>query len=134
MPQDPLPHPSSSPHHQVPGGPHRAAGVPFPSGAGPGPMSPPIGSGVATASAGLGGMSHDPNTPPKAPAVNKLGGRAGGPQTTPKDTIPLARTPRKQRSSRVHVDEKVELQRLPGFLGTLPFPDGPAAGSKDLTV
>ncbi|BGP53682.1 serine/threonine-protein phosphatase 2A 56 kDa regulatory subunit delta isoform [Rhodotorula sphaerocarpa] len=116
MPQDPLPHPSSSPHHQVPGGPHRAAGVPFPSGAGPGPMSPPIGSGVATASAGLGGMSHDPNTPPKAPAVNKLGGRAGGPQTTPKDTIPLARTPRKQRSSRVHVDEKVELQRLPGFL------------------
>ncbi|KWU45009.1 protein phosphatase 2A regulatory B subunit [Rhodotorula sp. JG-1b] len=60
-------------------------------------------------------MSHDPNTPPKAPAINKVKGMSG-PQATPKDTIPMARTPRKQRSSRVHVDEKVELQRLPGFL------------------
>ncbi|POY70207.1 hypothetical protein BMF94_6790 [Rhodotorula taiwanensis] len=119
MPPDPLPHPSSSPHHQLPGGPHRTAGgVPFPTSAGGGvaaPMSPPPGAGIATASAGLGGMSHDPNTPPKVPAINKLKG-IGGPQGTPKDTIPLARTPRKQRSSRVHVDEKVELQRLPGFL------------------
>jgi serine/threonine-protein phosphatase 2A regulatory subunit B' len=117
MPPDPLPHPSSSPHHQLPGGLHRTAGVPFPTAsAGPGPMSPPPGAGVSIASAGLGGMSHDPNTPPKAPAINKIKGMSGT-QATPKDTIPMARTPRKQRSSRVHVDEKVELQRLPGFLG-----------------
>ncbi|GAA5880741.1 hypothetical protein JCM3774_005696 [Rhodotorula dairenensis] len=118
MPPDPLPHPSSSPHHQLPGGPHRTTSVPFPTtgpAPGPGPMSPPPGAGVSTASAGLGGMSHDPNTPPKVPAISKIKGM-GGPSATPKDTIPMARTPRKQRSSRVHVDEKVELQRLPGFL------------------
>lgn len=34
-----------------------------------------------------------------------------------KDTIPIAKTPRKQRSSRFHVTERVEIHRLPGFLG-----------------
>lgn len=35
-----------------------------------------------------------------------------------KDTIPLTgKTPRKQRSSRFHVTEKVELEKLPVFQG-----------------
>ncbi|GAA5861681.1 hypothetical protein JCM8547_000703 [Rhodosporidiobolus lusitaniae] len=116
MPPDPLPHPSSAPHHQlsnspssgVGGGlPLRQSGVPFPVGsAGISPSSSP-------APPDLSG-----GTPPKTPATNKLKSAAAGAQGTPKDTIPMttARTPRKQRSSRVHVTEKVELERLPGFL------------------
>lgn len=51
-------------------------------------------------------------TPPKAGALNRL--RQG-----PKDTIPIAAKtpPRKQRSSRFHVTEKVELEKLPNFNG-----------------
>ncbi|GAA5843783.1 hypothetical protein JCM9279_000142 [Rhodotorula babjevae] len=117
MPQDPLPHPSSSPHHPVPGGPQRTSAVPFPTSS----VSPPPGGAAATAAANLSHALHggptDLATPPKVQAgAGKLKGTAGGPQGTPKDTIPMARTPRKQRSSRVHVTEKVELERLPGFL------------------
>lgn len=50
-------------------------------------------------------------TPPKAGPIGKLR------QAGPKDTIPMTKTPRKQRSSRFHVTERVELEPLPGFLG-----------------
>ncbi|KAI9026482.1 protein phosphatase 2A regulatory B subunit [Phycomyces nitens] len=36
-------------------------------------------------------------------------------QTTPKDTIPLGKTPRRQRSSRFNVHEQVELEKYPHF-------------------
>ncbi|KAK4053660.1 serine/threonine-protein phosphatase 2A 56 kDa regulatory subunit delta isoform [Microbotryomycetes sp. JL201] len=109
MPADPLPHPSSSPHHPV--SPTRSAGGvsvgPYPTASG----SPPPNAAQAAANAA--------NTPPKA-------GIAGGsklrPTGTPKDTIPAAKSPRKQRSSRFHVSEKVELERLPGFM-EVPAPE-----------
>lgn len=51
-------------------------------------------------------------TPPKAGPLNRLRG-------TPKDTIPIVgKTPRKQRSSRFYVSEKVDIEKLPGFDGT----------------
>lgn len=61
------------------------------------------------------GLTPAQGTPPKA-------GPAGKARTTtgPKDTIPMAKTPRKQRSSRFHVTERVELERLPGFMGASP--------------
>ncbi|BGP13665.1 hypothetical protein JCM10213_002233 [Rhodosporidiobolus nylandii] len=110
MPPDPLPHPSSAPHHPLPSSSlPRQSGVPFPgaAGVGAGGISPSVSPGPP----------GEPATPPKAAAgaaANKLKTAQG----TPKDTIPMttARTPRKQRSSRVHVTEKVELERLPGFL------------------
>lgn len=53
--------------------------------------------------------------PPKAGTLGRL--RQG-----PKDTIPVnAKTPpRKQRSSRFHVTEKVELEKLPNFTEVVP--------------
>ncbi|GAA6056343.1 hypothetical protein JCM3770_000680 [Rhodotorula araucariae] len=119
MPADPLPHPSSAPHHHMPGGPQRTSAVPFPMSTSgiPSPVSPPPGAGAAVAAANLSQVLHgDLGTPPKVQPIGKLKAAVGGPQGTPKDTIPLARTPRKQRSSRVYVTEKVELERLPGFL------------------
>lgn len=58
-----------------------------------------------------------PQTPPKAGPIGKLQGKANIVPVPPgvKDTIPMAKTPRKQRSSRFHVTEKVELERLPSF-------------------
>lgn len=51
--------------------------------------------------------------PPRATTLNRL--RAG-----PKDTIPIVgKPPRKQRSSRFVVTEKVEIERLPAFNGSL---------------
>lgn len=51
-------------------------------------------------------------TPPKAGPLNRL--RNAG----PKDTIPIVgKSPRKQRSSRFHVTEKVDLEKLPNFNG-----------------
>jgi hypothetical protein len=56
-------------------------------------------------SGGVGGQ------PPKAGQLTKL--RQG-----PRDTIPIVgKSPRKQRSSRFHVTEKVHLDKLPGFNG-----------------
>ncbi|CAH7685723.1 phosphatase 2A regulatory B subunit-domain-containing protein [Phakopsora pachyrhizi] len=101
MPPDPMPHPSSSPHHPAPGGqislmsPNRSGSAGVPSSPGFGP----------------------PQTPPKSGPIGKLQGK-GNIVTVPpgvKDTIPIAKTPRKQRSSRFHVTEKVELERLPSF-------------------
>ncbi|KAJ3020269.1 UNVERIFIED_CONTAM: Serine/threonine-protein phosphatase 2A 56 kDa regulatory subunit delta isoform [Siphonaria sp. JEL0065] len=45
---------------------------------------------------------------PKAGGLNRLKG-------APKDTIPISKAPRRQRSSRFHVTERVELEKLPGF-------------------
>ncbi|KAM0756299.1 protein phosphatase 2A regulatory B subunit [Meredithblackwellia eburnea MCA 4105] len=122
MPQDPLPHPSSSPHHPInkPGG----TALPFPSAGGPSnSTSPPPGHATPPkaglihknrgGSPGAGGAS----APPPAGTAP-----AAGPGGTPKDTIPMAKTPRKQRSSRFHVTERVELERLPGFL-EVPVPE-----------
>jgi hypothetical protein len=51
-------------------------------------------------------------TPPRTSPLNRLRG--------PKDTIPIVgKPPRKQRSSRFVVTEKVEIERLPPFLGLL---------------
>ena len=50
-------------------------------------------------------------TPPRAGPLNRLRG-------TPKDTIPIVgKTPRKQRSSRFYVSDKVEIEKLPNFQG-----------------
>ncbi|KAI0928550.1 Serine/threonine-protein phosphatase 2A 56 kDa regulatory subunit delta isoform [Taiwanofungus camphoratus] len=56
-----------------------------------------------------------PLTPPRANALSRLR------PTGPKDTIPIVgKPPRKQRSSRFVVNEKVEIERLPPFLETPP--------------
>ncbi|GBE81997.1 Serine/threonine-protein phosphatase 2A 56 kDa regulatory subunit delta isoform [Sparassis crispa] len=56
-----------------------------------------------------------PLTPPRANTFNRLR------PTGPKDTIPIVgKPPRKQRSSRFVVKEKVEIERLPPFLETPP--------------
>ncbi|GAA5987578.1 hypothetical protein JCM11641_005366 [Rhodosporidiobolus odoratus] len=122
MPADPLPHPSSAPHHPVGSPAHpRTSGVPFPGG---------VVGGISPSSSPAPPGSAEPGTPPKASAgVAEPGAKglktavgaaagAGAGAGAPKDTIPMtaARTPRKQRSSRVHVTEKAELERLPGFL------------------
>lgn len=49
---------------------------------------------------------------PRSQSLNRLR------NSTPKDTIPIAgKPPRKQRSSRFHVTEHVEIERLPSFAG-----------------
>ncbi len=67
---------------------------------------------------------------PDASGEDRLGGEPGGPITpprlgarglrpAPKDTIPISgKPPRKQRSSRFVVNEKVEIERLPAFSGS----------------
>ena len=50
-------------------------------------------------------------TPPRAGPLQRL---RGG----PKDTIPIVgKAPRKQRSSRFYVSDKVEIEKLPAFTG-----------------
>lgn len=135
MPQDPLPHPSAVPHHP------RQSAVPTPAsmsspssnnmspsssaaaGAGLSPQqnsSPATGSGFDSPSSSSS-FAQQQQTPPKVGPMSKLRGAAPvstTAQQAPKDVIPTPKTPRKQRSSRFHVTEKVELERLPGFLGT----------------
>ncbi|CAG8513415.1 9853_t:CDS:2, partial [Acaulospora colombiana] len=53
--------------------------------------------------------SHSKEEPPKRDPLNRLI------KGTPKDSIPLSKGPRRQRSSRFHVTEKVELEKLPNF-------------------
>lgn len=85
-------------------------------------VSPPP-AGAAVAASALDGTPHHgmpslhgPNaTPPKAGPINKLRGNTPG-QGTPKDTIPIAKTPRKQRSSRFHVTEKIDIHPLPALM------------------
>ena len=47
---------------------------------------------------------------PKSGPINRL-------KNTPKDSIPISKTPRRQRSSRFQVTEKVDLEKLSAFKG-----------------
>ncbi|KAI0720978.1 protein phosphatase PP2A0 B subunit gamma isoform [Cerioporus squamosus] len=63
---------------------------------------------------GGGDAAGGPLTPPRAGTLANRGLRPG-----PKDTIPISgKPPRKQRSSRFVVNEKVEIERLPAFSET----------------
>jgi len=67
--------------------------------------------GLTVGMAGIGLEGRQPGQPPKAGQLTKL--RQG-----PRDTIPIVgKSPRKQRSSRFHVTEKVHLEKLPAFSG-----------------
>jgi serine/threonine-protein phosphatase 2A regulatory subunit B' len=67
--------------------------------------------GLTVGMAGIALENRQPGQPPKAGQLNKL--RQG-----PRDTIPVVgKSPRKQRSSRFHVTEKVHLEKLPAFNG-----------------
>lgn len=78
------------------------------------PQDPvPHGNSVRSVSPGGG-----EGTPPKSGPLGRL--RNGG--AGPKDTIPVVgKTPRKQRNSRLHATERVELEKLPGFHGSYSF-------------
>jgi hypothetical protein len=111
MPPDPIPHSSASPHHPVstpsPSLGNRGSAVN--SGSPTSPTSP-------TSAHPIHGLNRDNATPPRAGPIGRLRQTSGSP-ATPRDTIPIARSPRRQRSSRFHVTERVELQRLPSFTG-----------------
>ncbi|KAJ3058502.1 Serine/threonine-protein phosphatase 2A 56 kDa regulatory subunit delta isoform, partial [Podochytrium sp. JEL0797] len=47
--------------------------------------------------------------------IPKVGGAMNRLKGAPKDTIPISKAPRRQRSSRFHVTERVELEKLPNF-------------------
>ncbi|KAI7951401.1 hypothetical protein MJO28_007085 [Puccinia striiformis f. sp. tritici] len=102
-PVDPLPHPSASLHHPInTNQPNQSA------------LSSPRSPNNNTNN----NQYVTPQTPPKAGPIGKLQGKANNSVPVPpgvKDTIPMVKTPRKQRSSRFHVTEKVELERLPSF-------------------
>jgi hypothetical protein len=63
------------------------------------------------------GLSADgAATPPRVSPLNRL--------RSPKDTIPIVgKPPRKQRSSRFVPNEKIEIERLPPFMGERASPD-----------
>lgn len=108
MPADPIP-------HHVPHSLAGSTGSPPPHGTQLGSVganSLPGGPALTTAELG-------PGQPPKAGTLNRL--RQGVAQG-PKDTIPITSKtpPRKQRSSRFHVTEKVELEKLPNFGEVVP--------------
>ncbi|TPX33300.1 hypothetical protein SmJEL517_g03730 [Synchytrium microbalum] len=67
----------------------------------------------ASKSSGLGHKGAAGGEVPKSGALNRL-------KMSPKDAIPLSKTPRRQRSSRFHVTEKVELEKLVGFKDVAP--------------
>ncbi|KZT60385.1 protein phosphatase 2A regulatory B subunit [Calocera cornea HHB12733] len=72
----------------------------------PMPYQSPFGSG----SPRQGGMGADGVTPPRNTTLSRLK------NAQPRDTIPIVgKPPRKQRSSRFHVTEHVEIERLPSF-------------------
>ncbi|SGY75033.1 BQ5605_C005g03396 [Microbotryum silenes-dioicae] len=90
------------------------AGTPFATIGGPGSSSSPPPPGAPP----LTGLSPA-GTPPKAGSAGLLAGAGKlrpAAAAGPKDTIPTSKTPRKQRSSRFHVTERIELERLPGFM------------------
>ena len=61
-------------------------------------------------SASLSGNSSPVKEMPKTGPLSRL-------KNTPKDIIPVSKVPRRQRSSRFHVTDKVELEKLPAFKG-----------------
>ncbi|KAJ3192130.1 Serine/threonine-protein phosphatase 2A 56 kDa regulatory subunit gamma isoform, partial [Entophlyctis luteolus] len=65
----------------------------------------------------------DGSGPNGSVAVNgapKAGGALSRLKGAPKDTIPVSKAPRRQRSSRFHVTERVDLERLPNFKDVSP--------------
>ncbi|KAF9402519.1 hypothetical protein BGZ94_004889, partial [Podila epigama] len=54
------------------------------------------------------GKSTGEKEMPKSGPINRM-------KNSPKDAIPISKTPRRQRSSRFHVTERVTLERLQGF-------------------
>lgn len=114
MPADPIPHSvatASQPSSSI---------TPFHHTGSPGSPLPP---GAAMASLSSTGIAaSELATPPKAASLTRL--RQSPSNSGPKDTIPITSKtpPRKQRSSRFHVTEKVELEKLPHFNGMCPSP------------
>ena len=111
MPVDPIPHSvatASQPSSSI---------TPFHHTGSPG-SPPPPGAAIASLSSARASPLRELGTPPKAGTLNRL--RQGPSTSGPKDTIPITSKtpPRKQRSSRFHVTEKVELEKLPHFNGT----------------
>lgn len=51
---------------------------------------------------------------PKSGPINRM-------KNAPKDAIPISKTPRRQRSSRFHVTERVTLERLQALDGKSSF-------------
>lgn len=47
---------------------------------------------------------------PKSGPINRL-------KNQPKDSVPISKSPKRQRSSRFHVTERVELEKLPNLKG-----------------
>ncbi|EST05165.1 Protein phosphatase 2A, regulatory B subunit, B56 [Kalmanozyma brasiliensis GHG001] len=112
MPVDPIPHSIAT------AGQPSSSITPFHHTGTPGSPPPP---GAAMASLSSAGIApSELATPPKAGSLNRL--RQSPSNAGPKDTIPItAKTPpRKQRSSRFHVSEKVELEKLPHFNEVVP--------------
>ncbi|CAO3597821.1 unnamed protein product [Absidia cylindrospora] len=66
------------------------------------------GGGGAVGSPGGPGKSTTERDIPKVGALNRL-------KNAPKDQIPISKAPRRQKSSRFYVTEKVQLERTPGF-------------------
>lgn len=70
-------------------------------------------SGAAGKAAGGGAAAHKPSVDgsrevPKSGALTRI-------KNMPKDSAPVNKSPRRQRSSRFHVTERVELEKLMGF-------------------
>jgi serine/threonine-protein phosphatase 2A regulatory subunit B' len=58
------------------------------------------------------------------PNVNQMASNQNASKTGPiakiknaKDTLPISKTPKRQKSSRFHITEKVELEKLPNIKG-----------------
>ncbi|KAJ3151676.1 Serine/threonine-protein phosphatase 2A 56 kDa regulatory subunit delta isoform [Geranomyces variabilis] len=66
----------------------------------------------STTLSGPGHKNADKEVPKSGP-LNRL-------KNTPKDTVPVSKAPRRQRSSRFHVTERVELEKLPGIKDVIP--------------
>jgi serine/threonine-protein phosphatase 2A regulatory subunit B' len=72
-------------------------------------------------------VSHVEKQAPKTGPIAKI--------KNAKDTIPIAKTPKRQKSSRFHVSEKVELEKLPSFKGrSFIIVDVPLSERHDLFV
>lgn len=65
--------------------------------------------GGGVGGAGNGGKSGERDIP-KVGALNRL-------KNAPKDQIPISKAPRRQKSSRFYVTEKVQLEPTPAFHG-----------------
>ncbi|KAE8216245.1 hypothetical protein CF327_g601 [Tilletia walkeri] len=114
MPQDPIPHPPPHLHHS------NAAGSPPP------PLTssnvPQLSSTLNPADIGVTSGGIAGGSAPGLGGAPKAGTNVNRMRQGPKDTIPISSKtpPRKQRSSRFHITEKVELEKLPNFNEVVP--------------